>query len=45
MNKIGAILLYGKERATFVDNLHNFIEISRDLLKQIKESPYLKEVK
>jgi hypothetical protein len=45
MNKISVILLYSKERATFVDNPYNVIGISGNLLKQTKEGPYLKEVK
>jgi hypothetical protein len=44
MDEIGAILSYREERATFVDNLHNFIEIAGNLLRQIRESPYLEEV-
>jgi hypothetical protein len=44
MDKIGAILSYSEERATFVDNRYNFIEISGDLLRQIREGPYLEEV-
>ena len=31
MDKIGAILLDNKERAAFVNNLYNIIEISRNL--------------
>jgi hypothetical protein len=44
INKIGAILSYGEKRATFVNNLYNFIEIGGDLLRQIRESPYLEKV-
>jgi hypothetical protein len=44
MDEIGAILSYRKERATFVDNLYNFIEIGGDLLRQIREGSYLEEV-
>ena len=44
MDKIGAILSYSEKRTTFVDNLHNFIETGGDLLRQIRESPYLEEM-
>jgi hypothetical protein len=44
MDKIGAILPYSKERATFINNLYNFIDIDRDLLRQVREGPYLEEV-
>ena len=44
MDKVSAIFSYSEERATFVDNPHNTINIGRDLLRQIREGPYLKEV-
>jgi hypothetical protein len=44
MDEISVILLYSEERTTFVNNLYNFIEIGRDLIRQIREGPYLEEV-
>ena len=44
MDEIGAVLPYSEKRATFTNNLHNFIEIGGDLLRQIREGPYLEEV-
>jgi hypothetical protein len=45
INKIGTILLYREKRATFVNNLYNFIKIGKDLLRQIRKGPYLEKVK
>jgi hypothetical protein len=44
MNEIHAIIPYSGERATFVDNLHQVMEIVGDLLRQIGEGSYLEEV-
>jgi hypothetical protein len=44
MDKVNAIFSNSEERATFIDNPHNTINIGRDLLRQIREGPYLKEV-
>jgi hypothetical protein len=43
MDKICVILLYSKERATFIDNLYNFIDIRRDLPRKIREGSYFEE--
>jgi len=45
MNKIGVILPYSEERATFVNNFRNVIEISGNWPRQAREGPYLEEVK
>ncbi len=44
MDEISAILSYSEKRTTFVNNFHNFIEISGDLLRQIRKGPYFEEV-
>jgi hypothetical protein len=44
IDEICAILLYSEERATFIDNLHDFINIRRDLLRKIREGSYFEEV-
>jgi hypothetical protein len=44
MDEIRAILSYNKERAIFIDNLHDFIDIRRDLLRKIREGSYFEEV-
>ena len=44
MDKIYIILLYSKERATFINNLYDFIKIKRDLPRKIGEGSYFKEV-
>jgi hypothetical protein len=38
------ILLYSEERAAFINNLYDFIEIRRDLLRKIREGSYFEEV-
>jgi hypothetical protein len=44
MDEIRAILSYSEERATFINNLHNFIEVKRDLPRKIREGSYFEEV-
>jgi hypothetical protein len=44
MDKIRVILLYSEERAAFINNLHDFIKVKRDLLRKIKEGSYFEEV-
>jgi hypothetical protein len=44
MDKIRAILLYSKERAAFINNLHDFLEIGRYLPRKIREGSYFEEV-
>jgi hypothetical protein len=44
MDEIRAILLYSKERAIFINNLYDFINIRRDLLRKIREGSYFEEV-
>ena len=44
MDEIRAILSYSEERATFIDNLHDFIDIRRDLPRKIREGSYFEEV-
>jgi hypothetical protein len=44
MDKIRAILLYNEERVTFINNLHDFIKVKRDLSRKIKEGSYFKEM-
>jgi hypothetical protein len=44
MDEIRTILSYSEERAAFIDNLHDFIEIGRDLPRKIREGSYFEEV-
>ena len=44
MDEISAIISYGKERAAFIDNFDDFIEIGRDLPRKIREGSYFEEV-
>jgi len=44
MDEIRTILSYSEERATFIDNLHDFIDIRRDLPRKIREGSYFEEV-
>jgi hypothetical protein len=44
MDEIRAILSYSEERAAFTDNLYDFTEIRRDLLRKIKEGSYFEKV-
>jgi hypothetical protein len=44
MDKIRAVLSNSEERAAFINNLHDFLEIRRDLPRKIREGSHFEEV-